>query len=208
MCTGDDDSDDDAVCLQPPGWGDLGALGVFAGLYLIIKTEPLNKVAVPLLEDCDGSGFDSSPDGRKSLLSPSLSRSSVGAPSWQPSISSYSMGAGYGNLEKDVDTDPPAYTRSTSFTATPLFRGIDSSTIAGTSVGTSSIAESISTRDSSFRAPSSAGASSRQSSLLDGGSLRSTIEESHSSPAQAEEPMMIQVADDTNRVVWPRNEQN
>lgn len=54
----DDYDDDDTACLSPPGWADLGALGVFAGLYLIVTTEPQAPTAeaIPSSDDEEGGG--------------------------------------------------------------------------------------------------------------------------------------------------------
>ena len=41
------DVDDDAKCLTMPGVGDLGAIGVFLGLYLVISSEPAPPKNVP-----------------------------------------------------------------------------------------------------------------------------------------------------------------
>lgn len=52
--------DDTEGCLQPPGLGDLGAVGVFFGLFLVLRTEPsMGKKN----DDVAGHPLDTSVDG-------------------------------------------------------------------------------------------------------------------------------------------------
>ena len=64
-----DNDDDDRACLEPPGWADLGALGVFAGLYLIVTTEP-SKEELPLPQPLlnEDSDWGSIIDGENSSV--------------------------------------------------------------------------------------------------------------------------------------------
>mmetsp|Transcript_29111 Transcript_29111/g.37565 ORF Transcript_29111/g.37565 Transcript_29111/m.37565 type:complete len:504 (-) Transcript_29111:152-1663(-) len=77
--------DDDEVCLGGIGWGDFGAFGVFIGLYIIIKTEPIDSNS--------SNGIISSTNSHGSFLDRSF---------------------------LEPFNDPPAYTRSASYTRSPF----------------------------------------------------------------------------------------
>ena len=113
-----------SVCLPPRGLGDLGALGVFAGLYLVARTEP-------------GSGGDGASDlgplarvesiGTTSTATASrLAREVLAGLGFGGSGGGASERHGAGHISGlGSSEDPPAYIRSSSFTATPLYRSVD-----------------------------------------------------------------------------------
>jgi hypothetical protein len=100
-------------------FGGLGAVGVFAGLYLVARTEPSSLSAPDVGEPYRGSvGTKDSSQSRFSV-----SRFAVEALEASGLLASTQASghvSGLGSSE-----DPPAYIRSSSFTATPLFQSVD-----------------------------------------------------------------------------------